>query len=70
MKTNEIKDMKSMFNGCSSLKELNLANFNVEKVKDMGLMFYGCTSLSKLYIANFYNLSLTNKIICLMVVYH
>ena len=35
--------MNHMFYGCSSLKELNLTNFNTNKVKDMRWMFYGCS---------------------------
>ena len=33
-----------MFSGCSSLKELNLNNFNTNNVTDMGAMFYGCSN--------------------------
>ena len=35
--------MSRMFSGCSSLKELNLPNFNTDNVKDMSKMFYGCS---------------------------
>ena len=35
--------MGSMFSSCSSLKELNLANFNINNVTNMGGMFYGCS---------------------------
>ena len=35
--------MSSMFNGCSSLKELNLNNFNTNNVTDMKFMFAGCS---------------------------
>ena len=34
--------MRSMFVGCSSLKELNLNNFNTNNVTDMSGMFSGC----------------------------
>ena len=33
--------MNSMFEGCSSLKELNLNNFNTNNVTYMRGMFYG-----------------------------
>ena len=33
-----------MFNGCSSLKELNLNNFNTNNVEDMEFMFNGCSN--------------------------
>ena len=45
--------MCRMFCGCSSLKELNLNNFNTNNVKDMSGMFYYCSSLKKLNINNF-----------------
>ena len=34
--------MNAMFLGCSSLKELNLNNFNTNNVTNMSYMFYGC----------------------------
>jgi len=40
--------MSFMFNGCSSLKELNLSNFKTNNVTNMGWMFQSCTSLKKL----------------------
>ena len=42
-----------MFRGCSSLKELNLNNFNTNNVTDMSYMFYGCSSLKELNLNNF-----------------
>ena len=44
--------MNSMFNYCTSLKSLDLSNFNTQKVKDMSSMFYHCSSLS-LDLSNF-----------------
>ena len=38
---------------CSSLKELNLSNFNTNNVTEMGGMFFGCSSLEELNISNF-----------------
>ena len=32
-----------MFFGCTSLKELNLNNFNTNNVTDMSCMFSGCS---------------------------
>ena len=32
-----------MFSCCSSLKELNISNFNTNNVTDMNLMFYKCS---------------------------
>ena len=45
--------MSSIFEGCSSLNELNLSNFNTNKVKDMSWMFGNCSSLKELNITNF-----------------
>ena len=42
-----------MFSGCSSLKELNLNNFNTSKVTDMRGMFNNCTLLKGLNINDF-----------------
>ena len=36
--------MSHMFYGCSSLKELNLSNFNTNNVTNMECMFYGCSN--------------------------
>ena len=33
-----------MFAGCSSLKELNLNNFNINNSIDMNCMFSGCSN--------------------------
>ena len=45
--------MSYMFYECSSLKELNLNNFNIDKVTDMSFMFSRCSSLKELNINNF-----------------
>ena len=45
--------MSSMFDGCSSLKELNLNKFNTNNVTYMGFMFCGCSSLKELNLNNF-----------------
>ena len=39
-----------MFSGCSSLKELNLNNFNTNNVTYMNYMFGGCLDKLKLKI--------------------
>ena len=44
-----------MFSECSSLKELNLSNFNTNNVTIMRSMFYGCSSLKELNLSNFNN---------------
>ena len=45
--------MNHMFNGCSSLKEINLSSFNTSNLKDMGNMFYNCKSITSLNLGNF-----------------
>jgi len=42
--------MSYIFNGCSSLKELNINNFNTNNVTDMYGMFSGCSYELKLEI--------------------
>ena len=42
--------MRWMFFYCSSLKELNLNNFNTNNVTDMSDMFKGCSNQLKLKI--------------------
>ena len=42
-----------MFCGCSSLKELNLNNFNTNNVTNMSGMFEECSSLKELNLKNF-----------------
>ena len=52
--------MKSMFSYCSSLKELNLSNFNTSQVTNMEYMFYNCSSLKELNLSNFNTSQVTN----------
>ena len=42
--------MSGMFFGCSSLKELNLSNFNTNNVTYMYGMFSGCSDEIKIKI--------------------
>ena len=46
-------DLNGMFYGCSSLKELNINNFNTNNVNDMSCMFCECSSLKELNFNNF-----------------
>ena len=39
--------MNNMFNGCKSLKELNISKFNTNNVINMKSMFENCNSLKK-----------------------
>ena len=52
--------MSWMFDGCSSLKELNLNNFNTNNVVDMRWMFQGCSSLKELNLTYFNTSNVTD----------
>ena len=52
--------MNYMFSKCSSLKELNLNNFNTNNVTYMSGMFSGCSSLKELNLNNFNTNNVTN----------
>ena len=32
-----------MFYGCSSLKNIDISNFNIDKIKNKHYMFFGCS---------------------------
>ena len=44
---NNTKNTNFMFYKCSSLKEINLSNFNTNNVTNMSRMFYECEKLTK-----------------------
>ena len=48
----DITNMKGMFYGCSSLKQLDLSNFITDNVTDMSYMFYNCLSIQKINISS------------------
>ena len=39
--------MRCIFEGCSSLTNINLSNFNTNKVTNIGYMFFECKKLKK-----------------------
>lgn len=51
--TSEVTDMMNMFQGCSSLEELDLSSLKTGNVKRMVGMFWNCTSLKKLNVSKF-----------------
>ena len=55
-------NLKGMFYGCHSLKDINLSNFNTntENVTDMKDMFYGCCSLTDINLSSFNTDNVTN----------
>ena len=51
--TSNVTDMSWMFEGCSSLRELDVSGFDTGNVTDMGSMFSGCSSLRELDVSDF-----------------
>ena len=49
-----------MFNGCDSLINLDLSNFNSQNVTNMIGMFSGCKSLAHLNLSNLKTQNITN----------
>ena len=45
LNTPEVENISHIFEGCSSLKEINFTNFNNGKVNDISYMFSGCSSI-------------------------
>ena len=45
--------MGDLFSECTSLKEIDVSNFDTSNVRDMSKMFYKCESLKELNLANF-----------------
>ena len=62
--------MRCMFSGCSSLKELNLNNFNTNNVIDMSEMFRLCTSLKVLNLNNFNTTKVIHMSDCFLDILH
>ena len=58
--TENVMNMRYMFDDCKSLKSLDLTNFNTENVTDMYYMFAYCTSLESLDLTNFNTAKVTN----------
>lgn len=51
--TSEVTDMESMFDCCTSLKEIDVSKFNTSNVTDMSQMFQHCESLLVLNLSGF-----------------
>ena len=49
-----------MFCGCSSLKKIDLSNFNTQNVINMSDMFHGCSSLKNIDLSNFNTQNVTD----------
>ena len=50
LNTENVVNMRSMFEECSSLTSLDLSNFNTAQVTDFGNMFAGCSNLATIYV--------------------
>ena len=53
LKTDNVTNMNAMFEGCSSLKSLDVTGFKTDNVTDMGDMFAGCSRLTSLDVTGF-----------------
>lgn len=60
LNTSEVTSMYAMFNGCSTLKALNVSKFNTANVTNMSYMFNSCTTLTTLDLKNFDTSKATN----------
>ena len=61
LNTANVKDMRDMFYGCSSLKSLNLSSFNTTNVLSIDCMFMYCSSLTSLNLTSFNIAKVVNK---------
>ena len=50
--TDNVTNMNRMFQGCSSLTQLDVSKWNTIKVTNMSYMFYGCSKLTQLDVSN------------------
>lgn len=55
-----VKDMRYLFNGCSSLSNLTLSNINMSSVENMGYIFSGCSSLESINLSGLGSNNLTS----------
>ena len=60
LNTEEVMNMRGMFESCSRLTSLDVSKFNTEKVKNMMYMFYGCKKLTSLDLSSFNTAKVTN----------
>ena len=60
LNTENVIDMRLMFQDCIALASLDLSSFNTEKVTDMNGMFYSCRSLASLDLTSFNTANVTN----------
>ena len=57
LNTANVTKMQNMFDGCSSLKVLDLSSFNIDKLTSCWMMFYGCSSLTTIFCSQDWSVS-------------
>ena len=60
LRTENVTEMSSMFDGCSKLTSLDLRKFNTGNVTYMNRMFFGCSKLTGLDLSKFNTEKVTN----------
>ena len=50
----------------TSLKDINLSEFNTHNINNKCYIFLGCNSLSNLNLSNFNTQNITNRVICFL----
>ena len=60
LNTENVTDMKYMFNDCKKLTSIELNRFNTAKVTDMSCMFYNCQELTSLDVSGFNTAEVTD----------
>ena len=58
--TKKVVNMRTMFQNCGNLKQLNVSNFNTSNVTDMSHMFWGVKGLENIDVSNFNTSKVTN----------
>ena len=53
LNTENVTNMRGMFDGCKTLTSLDVSNFNTQKVTDMSFMFSHCQALTSLDVSKF-----------------
>ena len=65
--TNNVTDMRGMFNQCHKLKQIfGINKLNTIKVDNMAGMFQECKELEYLDLSNFKTINVTNMNTCLI----
>jgi len=60
LNTEDVTNMKSMFNGCSALTSLDLSTFYTPNLQIIDKMFYGCYNLTTIYASDLWTTQSVN----------